>query len=133
MICQALKKVCCDNGEYVSFILPMREIDDKKHHEYFNMSARAFDDLLSQISPLISHHKAHNDPVNATERLASLHFLTTGVSFQALSMSFKLRSATAGCIVSEVSTAIWTVLKDKFVTFPNKDLLKQIYKDFCHF
>lgn len=70
------------------------------------MSARAFDDLLSQISPLISHHKTHNDPVNATEQLAiTLHFLTTGISFQALSVSFKLGSGRVGCIVSKVSTA----------------------------
>lgn len=60
----------CDNGDYVSLVLPMREIDDERHHQYFRMSARTFDDFFRRISLLIIHYNMHSEPVSSAERLA---------------------------------------------------------------
>nr|XP_054591353.1 uncharacterized protein LOC129155158 [Nothobranchius furzeri] len=109
----------------------MREIDDEKHYNYFRMSSSAFDELLRRIETLISHRRTHSAPISSSQRLAvTLRFLATGCSYQSLAASYKLGSATVGCIVKEVCEAIWTALKDDVVAFPSVAKWMEIQEEF---
>ncbi|XP_061564128.1 putative nuclease HARBI1 [Cololabis saira] len=120
-----------ETGEFASLVLPMRGIDDEKHREYFRMSSASFDDILRRISPLIQHQTTHSTCVTAAERLAvTLRFMATGMSYRTLAASYKLGTATVGCIVSEVCQAIWAALKDDFVAHPRIDAWSKIKEDF---
>ncbi|XP_039610051.1 protein ANTAGONIST OF LIKE HETEROCHROMATIN PROTEIN 1-like [Polypterus senegalus] len=76
----------------------------------------------------------HIDPVGPAIRLAvMLRYLATGMSLRALAASYQLGPATVCKIVAEVCQAIWTVLKDEFVAFPDTDQWKNIRRDFWDF
>ncbi|KAJ8349774.1 hypothetical protein SKAU_G00249040 [Synaphobranchus kaupii] len=97
------------------------------------MSARTFDDLLRRVAPLIKHEATHSEPVGEAERLAvTIRCLASGISQQALAASFKLGSATVGCIVGEVCRAIWVALKDEFVAFPDAAQWEMIQAEFWY-
>lgn len=86
------------------------------------MSARTFDNLLKQISPCITSKNTHTDPVSAAEPLAvTLHFLVTSSSYRTPSVSYKLRITTVTQTVNAICNAIWAVMKDVVVAFPNED------------
>lgn len=88
-----------------------------------------FDNLLHRTALLIQCKTIHIEPVTAAEQLAiTLLYMATGMSYRALSASYKLESATVGHIVDEVSRAIWTVLKDDFVTCHRNDGWKKYWK-----
>uniref|UniRef100_A0A8C6NMU6 DDE Tnp4 domain-containing protein n=1 Tax=Nothobranchius furzeri TaxID=105023 RepID=A0A8C6NMU6_NOTFU len=87
------------------------------------MSSSAFDELLRRTETLISHRRTHSAPISSSQRLAvTLRFLASGCSYESLAASYKLGSATVGCIVKEVCEAIWTALKDDVVAFPSVSL-----------
>uniref|UniRef100_A0A667WTX2 DDE Tnp4 domain-containing protein n=1 Tax=Myripristis murdjan TaxID=586833 RepID=A0A667WTX2_9TELE len=58
------------NGEFQCLVLPMREMDDERHFQYFRMSAPTFDKLLHRIAPRIRHAASHSAPIGESERLA---------------------------------------------------------------
>uniref|UniRef100_A0A3B3SD89 DDE Tnp4 domain-containing protein n=1 Tax=Paramormyrops kingsleyae TaxID=1676925 RepID=A0A3B3SD89_9TELE len=119
------------NGEFFSLVLPMRDIDEEKHREYFRMSPKVFDELLRRIRPHIEHNQTHSDPIGSAQRLAvTLRFLTTGMSYRALAASYKLGSATVGRVISEVSQVIWVSLKNEFVAYPDQTKWQSIKGDF---
>uniref|UniRef100_A0A667XQW4 DDE Tnp4 domain-containing protein n=1 Tax=Myripristis murdjan TaxID=586833 RepID=A0A667XQW4_9TELE len=95
------------------------------------MSVGAFDELLSLVEPHIQHSNTHTQPISSAERLAvTLRFLATGMSFRALSASYKLGATTVGGIVKEVCQAIWTALRDEYVSYPSQAQWRQIQADF---
>uniref|UniRef100_A0A8C4XGT5 DDE Tnp4 domain-containing protein n=1 Tax=Erpetoichthys calabaricus TaxID=27687 RepID=A0A8C4XGT5_ERPCA len=119
------------DGEYSSLVLPTRQMDVEKHHEYFRISAIKFDYLLQRIKPYIKHRCMHIDPVGPAVWLAvTLRYLATGISLRALAASYKLGTSTVCNIVAEVCQAIWAVLKDEFVAFPDTEQWKNIKQDF---
>ena len=88
------------------------------------MSPEGFQHLLSMVKPLIEKKDAKfRKCISATERLAlTLRFLVTGDSQQSLRFSFRIGKATVSKIISETCDAIYTVLKDNYLSPPqNKE------------
>ena len=119
------------DGLYTTLILPMRRIDEEKHFALMRMSASRFDDLLRRVEPLIQHAPTHSAPILPAERLAiTLCILASGATQQFVSAGYKMGKSTACSIVTEVSKAIWQVLKDEFVAFPSQAQFRDIAMDY---
>ena len=84
------------------------------------MSPERFQHLLSLVKPLIEKKDTKfRKCISAAERLAlTLRFLATGDSQQSLSFSFRIGKATVSKIISETCDAIYTVLKDTYLSPP---------------
>ena len=84
------------------------------------MSPERFDHLLELVKPIIEKKDTNlRKSIPAAERLAiTLCFLATGDSQQSLSFSYRLGKATVSKIISETCKAIYTVLKDPYLTPP---------------
>lgn len=119
------------DGEFCNLVLPMREMDDEWHFQYFRMSAPTFDRLLRRISPRIQHAASHRAPIGEAERLAvTLRFLASGISQQALAASYKLGISTVSGIVKEVCRALWEELRADFMKYPQGDDWEVIRREF---
>ena len=90
---------------------------------YFRMSPDCFNHLLSLVEPLIRKSDTRfRKSISAIESLAfALRFLATGDSQQTLSYSFQIGGATVGKIVSETYEAIYSALKEKYLSYPKCD------------
>ena len=84
------------------------------------MSPDRFNHLLSLVEPLIRKSDTRfRKSISASERLAlTLRFLATGDSQQTLSYSFRIGKATVSKIVSETCEAIYSALKEKYLSYP---------------
>ena len=82
------------------------------------MSPDRFNHLLSLVEPLIRKSDTRfRKSISASERLAlTLRFLATGDSQQTLSYSFRIGKATVSKIVSETCEAIYSALKEKYLS-----------------
>ena len=84
------------------------------------MSPERFLHLLDLVRPHIEKEDTKfRKAISAAERLAiTLRFLATGDSQQALSFSFRVGKATVCKIVAETSDAIYSVLKETYLSPP---------------
>ncbi|XP_039511834.1 protein ALP1-like [Pimephales promelas] len=110
----------------------MRSLDEERHFQYFRMLAPKFDQLLSQVVRFLPDtHQNHRNPIGASQRLAvTLRYLTTGISLQALSASYKMGTSTVSGIVDEMCCAIWDALQGEFMAFPSLSQWQDIAEDF---
>ena len=94
------------------------------------MSPKRFDHLLKLVKPIIEKKNTNlRKSMPAAERLAIT--LATGDSQQTLSFSYRLGKATMSKIISETCKAIYTVLKDPYLTHPgSKEEWLEISKKF---
>lgn len=93
--------------------------DDQKHlyENFLRMDSATFEELLELVSPLIQKQETNmRKPISPRERLAvTLRFLASGDSFHSLAALFRIPHNSISTIVPEVSDAIYTVLKDKYL------------------
>ena len=84
------------------------------------MSPDRFNHLLSLVKPLIRKPDTRfRKSISASERLAlTLRFFATGDSQQTLTYSFRIGRDTVSKIVSETCDAIYSVLKEKYLSYP---------------
>ena len=84
------------------------------------MSPDRFNHLLSLVKPLIRKPDTRfRKSISASERLAlTLRFFATGDSQQTLTYSFRIGRDAVSKIVSETCDAIYSVLKEKYLSYP---------------
>ncbi|XP_025156017.1 uncharacterized protein LOC105181719 [Harpegnathos saltator] len=77
----------------------------------------------SQVTPLIQKQNTQlRENIPFDERLSvTLRHLATGENQESLSLTFRLDTSTISGIIKEVLRAILTVLKEKFLRFPNTE------------
>ena len=94
------------------------------------MSPKRFDHLLELVKPITEKKDTNlRKSMSVEERLAIT--LATGDSQQSLSFSYRLGKATMSKIISETCKAIYTVLKDPYLTPPDsKEEWLEIFKNF---
>ena len=119
------------NGEYVTLVQEMRELDEERHFMYFRMSFRRFQDLLERVRKEITYPKNHRFPISPDERLVlTLRYLATGDSQQTLAITFRLGKSTVSQIIYRTCEAIWNTLSSDFVRFPDRQAWQNISEDF---
>ncbi|KAJ8025522.1 Protein ALP1-like [Holothuria leucospilota] len=107
-----------------------RLIDEEVHFRYFRMSQARSDDLLRRISPLIIHQGTHQSPVSPAERLSvTVRILATGNSQQSVADSYRLGKSTVHYIMKETYKALWTALKDEYLSIPTVEEWRTIAAD----
>lgn len=107
-------------GAYAKLLqeLRMGDVGERKlFYDFLRMPNEDFNHLLQLVKPLIEKSDTRfRKAIPAGERLAvTLHYLATGQSFHSLQYVFRLPQTTISQMIPEVLTAIWTVLKDKYV------------------
>ena len=118
-------------GDWGLLVQQMREMDEERHFSNFRMSAGRFDDLVRRVQPFIQHGPNHQITISPAERVAvTLDILACGTSHQKAATNYRMGVTTVGCIVSEVSKAIWLALKEEFVSFPSDAQFRDIAVDF---
>ncbi|KAF9414455.1 hypothetical protein HW555_007652, partial [Spodoptera exigua] len=89
-------------GEFVTLYGSLRA-DETKFFNYFRMSTRSFDELLSKTKNKLVYCSLRRLPIPPIERLmVTLRFLATGRTFTDLHYSFRMGIATISKIVNEV-------------------------------
>ncbi|KAF9423376.1 hypothetical protein HW555_001185 [Spodoptera exigua] len=93
-------------GEFVTLYGSLRA-DETKFFNYFRMSTRSFDELLSKTKNKLVYCSLRRLPIPPIERLmVTLRFLATGRTFTDLHYSFRMGIATISKIVNEVCMRI---------------------------
>lgn len=89
---------------------------------YTRMTPERFEHLLSMIGPRIKKKDTRmREAISPAERLTlTLRYLASGNDQQSLSFSYRIGKATVSNIIHETLTAIWSVLKDRYLRPPEK-------------
>ena len=84
------------------------------------MTPERFEHLLSMAGPRIKKKDTRmREPIGPAERMTpTLGYLASGNDHQSLSFSYKIGKATVSNIIHETLTAIWSVLKDRYLRPP---------------
>lgn len=123
------------SGEYCSLLRDIWDVDDIKiHHQYFRMSRARFLDLVERLRPKIARGPTHRSPIDVPERVAiTLRILASGCSQQSVAETFRVGKSTVNKIFYETCAAIWSVLQEEFLKFPDEDSWKTIAEEFGSF
>lgn len=111
----------------------MRLFDEESHVQYFRMTRKVFDCLLSKVGPLIIHSNTHRYPISPKQRLAvTLRVLSTGDSLQTVGFSFRMGKTTVCKIINETCHAICAILQEQYMPSPTTQMWENIAKGFFH-
>lgn len=95
------------------------------------MSIRQFDALLVRVTPLIIKSDTFRESLKPELRLlVTLRFLGTGNSYICLALDYRIGISTVQGIIKETCSAIWTVLHEEFLNWPDISALETISNDF---
>ncbi|PSN43834.1 hypothetical protein C0J52_10087 [Blattella germanica] len=106
------------------------EMNVTQHFYYFRMKKETFQYILDEVK---DHLQKYNfrETISPAERLAvTLRYLATGLSFKALSMSYRISDATVGRIIHETCVVIWETLHNVHMPFPSEDEVDHIESEF---
>ena len=98
------------------------KLRDFEHFRYYSrMNTESFQHLLELVTPLITKKiTSMRVPITPEEKLAvTLRFLATGESLQSLMYQFRISDKTISKFIPEVSVAIYDVLREEYLRFPD--------------
>ena len=80
-------------------------------------------ELLEKVMPYIKKKTTHlRLPISSEEKLTlTLRFLATGESYQSLMYQYRVSDKTISKFIPEVADAIFNVLKDEYLKFPQSN------------
>ncbi|XP_041430603.1 protein ALP1-like [Xenopus laevis] len=109
------------NGQFHILYSELRRYPEK-FQKFFRMSTSSFDELLTILTPGLSHdHTLMRDPISPEERLClTLRFLATGQSFSSLYFQFLIGRSTISKIVRETCMLMWSELRRLVMPVPDE-------------
>ncbi|XP_050298995.1 uncharacterized protein LOC126737934 [Anthonomus grandis grandis] len=114
-------------SEYYLTCLPMRGYPDK-FKKYHRMTVETFDYILSHIKGDIQKWSNFRNCIEPAKKLSILlRYLSTGLSFEALSETFRMNNYK---IVEETADAIWNQLAPIHLPVPNRERFLEIAAEF---
>ena len=102
-------------------------------HRCVRMSPERFEHLLQLVGPKIKKQNTQfRTAISAEERLiVTLRFLASGEDQQSLKFSFRIAKSTISQIIKETTEAIYSSLKDEYLTMPcSQNEWQKIAEDF---
>lgn len=92
------------------------------------MTIETFDKLLHILEPRLQRIELnYRKSITAEERLVvTLRFLATGMSFRSLAFAFRMGKTTVASIVKDTTKAIWDLLKEECLPFPDERMWRSI-------
>lgn len=124
-------------GASDNLVVEMQTTDREKFFNYFRMTPKLFEELLTLIGPQIEKQELCRIPISPRTRLQlTLRWLASGDSLASHSYAFRIGSNTTSKIVRETCTALWEVLKDRVFVQPITENWQKIADDFeriCQF
>ncbi|XP_050498697.1 uncharacterized protein LOC126879571 [Diabrotica virgifera virgifera] len=113
-------------GEYHRLCKELESNEDRFYY-YYRMSKDCVEEIyLAVKDDIMKLDTTFRRAIGPKERLAiCLRYLTTGDSYRIIADSFRVGRSTVGCIVKNVSRAIWTNLYPKYMPTPTDDTWRQ--------
>ncbi|KAK8763957.1 hypothetical protein V5799_033434, partial [Amblyomma americanum] len=107
-------------GAYENLMRELALEDSENYRRWIRMDTATFEELLGEVRPHITKKDTpFREAIQAGERLAiTLRYLATGNSEMSLQFAFYVAHNTISGIISEVSQAIYRVLKPKVLKAP---------------
>lgn len=105
----------------------------QKFRDYTRMEIETFEYILSKIQVRLTKQWTNfvKQPITPREKLIiTLRYLATGISFNALSYTFRIGRSTAAEIVKETCLAVWDKLHELHMPQPTEELFKNVAKDY---
>ncbi|XP_046686028.1 uncharacterized protein LOC124371731, partial [Homalodisca vitripennis] len=117
-------------SEFYVTCLPLRDHADK-FKKYYRMTVETYDYILSHIKGDLQKWSNFRTCIEPAEKLSILlRYLSTGMSFEALSETFRMSNYTVGKIVEEVCDCMWEQLAPVHLPVPNKQRFLEIAAEF---
>ncbi|XP_001951483.2 putative nuclease HARBI1 [Acyrthosiphon pisum] len=104
--------------------------NENKFFNYFRMSIKSFDELLSKLESGIKVSNSGRPSISPTERLCvTLRYLASGNTFTDLQYSYRMGISTISGIVEDVCEQIWK-MKSECIPLPTEEKWREISLDF---
>ncbi|CAB4003682.1 Hypothetical predicted protein, partial [Paramuricea clavata] len=112
-----------ERGVFRQLMEELRLEDPEHYRRYLRMDTSKFECLLEKVEMKLTRKDTNmREAIPAGERLAlSLRFLATGESYSSLHYQFRISVSSFALIVPEVCQAVFDVMKDEFLHFPENE------------
>ncbi|XP_012265971.3 putative nuclease HARBI1 [Athalia rosae] len=118
-------------GASDNLISEMELVDNEKYVNYFRMTPKLFNQLLSLCEAGLTKQTVVRDPIPAKTRLqVVLLYLASGDSMTSISYAFRIRHNTVTKIIAEGCNEIWRCLKDSAFLTVNTNNWKSLANSF---
>ncbi|XP_047205677.1 protein ALP1-like [Girardinichthys multiradiatus] len=118
-------------GDFYHLVAELR-LDTQRHYQYFRMSAKKMDELLSFVGPELRRQSTnYRAAIEPKQRLAvGLRYLASGESMISLASSYRLGCSTVRDCVHMLCEAIEKVMMEQFIPMPTEEVWKEVAQRF---